>query len=66
MPPVPSTQEKDHAWNGLLERAKTRANVKESTLVCEGSYDFRLLDDTPGLWVLLCVVSDDLSPFLHS
>ncbi len=45
----------------LTERSKARANVKESTLIGEGSYDFRLLDDVPGLWILSCIVSKDSS-----
>ncbi|PBK59765.1 hypothetical protein ARMSODRAFT_1027196 [Armillaria solidipes] len=53
--PVPLTQEQDQIWNSLLERAKARGNLRESTLVGEGSYDFRLLDDAPELWVLSCI-----------
>ncbi|SJL11844.1 uncharacterized protein ARMOST_15255 [Armillaria ostoyae] len=52
--PVPLTQEEDQVWNSLLERAKAHGNMRESTLV-EGSYDFRLLDDAPELWVLSCI-----------
>ncbi|PBK59534.1 hypothetical protein ARMSODRAFT_982942 [Armillaria solidipes] len=52
---VPLTQEQDQIWNSLLERAKVCGNLRESTLVSEGSYDFRLLDDAPKLWVLSCI-----------
>ncbi|KAK0437282.1 uncharacterized protein EV420DRAFT_1652109 [Desarmillaria tabescens] len=55
--PVPSTHvpKEDQAWNGLLVRAKVHARVRETTLVDEESYDFRLFDDAPELWVLSCM-----------
>ncbi|KAK0433925.1 uncharacterized protein EV420DRAFT_1488853 [Desarmillaria tabescens] len=52
--PIPSRQEEDQAWEGLLKRAKARSNVRECLLVGEGSYDWCLLDVAPELWVLSC------------
>ncbi|PBK92351.1 hypothetical protein ARMGADRAFT_1031216 [Armillaria gallica] len=53
--PVLLTQEQDHVWNSLLERAKAHRNMRESMLVGEGGYDFCLLDVAPELWILSCI-----------